>query len=78
MSEQEKKHQIIYDLLKAETIPNFLCLPHTKQRKIFTEKEFFLRKSGSGVLNNKWKEDFLSVLAPAILKDPHNINKKAL
>ena len=41
MSEQEKKRQRIYDLLNAETKPKFLCLPYTKQRKIFfTEKEF--------------------------------------
>ena len=36
MREQEKKRQRIYDLLNAET---FLCLPHTKQRKEFIEKE---------------------------------------
>ena len=33
MSEQEKKRQRIYDLLNAETRPQFLCLPYTKQRK---------------------------------------------
>ena len=35
MSEQEKKQQRIYDLLNAETKLKFLCLPHTKQKKIF-------------------------------------------
>ena len=27
MSKQEKKWQIIHDMLNAETKPNFLCLP---------------------------------------------------
>ena len=40
MSEQEKKRQRIYDLLNAETKPNFLCLPYTKKRIFF----FFLPK----------------------------------
>ena len=30
MNEQEKKRQIIYDLLNAETKPKFLCLPYKK------------------------------------------------
>ena len=29
---KKKKQQRIYDLLKAETKPKFLCLPYTKQR----------------------------------------------
>ena len=36
MSELGKKRQRIYDLLKAKTKPKFLCLPYTKQRKIFS------------------------------------------
>ena len=41
ISEQEKKQQIIYDLLNAETKPKFLCLPYTKQRKkIFRIRAF--------------------------------------
>ena len=40
MSKQEKKQQRIYDLLNAKSKPKFLCLPYTKQRKIFfTEKK---------------------------------------
>ena len=46
MSEQEKKLQRIYDLLNAETKSKFLCLPFTKQRKKFTEKELFKEKAG--------------------------------
>ena len=40
MSEQEKKRQRFYDMIDAETKPNFLCLPYTPQRNIFffTEK----------------------------------------
>ena len=41
MSDQEKERQKIYDLLHAETKPKFLCLPYTKKRKKFTEKEIF-------------------------------------
>ena len=50
MSVQEKKRQRIYNLLKAETKPKFLCLPNTKQKKKnkktkkknnFLEKELF-------------------------------------
>ena len=69
MSEQEKKRQRIYDLLHAETKPKFLCLPYTKQRKKIPEKGLFKEK-GSGRLNEKWKEDFLTALATTIKKDP--------
>ena len=41
MSEQEKKRQRVYDLLNAETKPKFLCLPYTKQRKLFNRKRAF-------------------------------------
>ena len=43
MSEQEKKWQRIYDLLKAKTKPKFLCLSQNKE-KSFTEKELFMEK----------------------------------
>ena len=64
MSEQEKKRQRIYDLFDAKT-------------KIFLQKKSFLRKGGSGGLNKKWKEGFLTSLATAIKKRPHNVYKKA-
>ena len=41
MGEQEKKQQRIYDLLNTETKPKFLCLPYTKQRKMFYRKRAF-------------------------------------
>ena len=43
MSEQEK-NQEKSDLLNTKTKPKFLCLPYTKQRKIFTDKELFKEK----------------------------------
>ena len=66
MSEQEKEQQTIYDLLKAETKSKFL---YPKQRKNLQQKSF-LRKSGSGGLNIKRNEGFLTALATAIKKDP--------
>ena len=69
MCEQEKKWQRIYDLLNAETKPKFLCLPYTKQRKIFTEKSF-LWKRRSGGLDERQKEDILTALPMAIQKNP--------
>ena len=67
MSEQEKKPRRI-SLLNTETKPKFLCLPYIKQRFFFfeLEKKSFLRKMGSGGLNKKWKEGFLTDLATAI------------
>ena len=44
MSEKENKRQRIYDLLNTETKPKFLCLPYTKKRIFFTEKELFKKK----------------------------------
>ena len=61
MSGQEKKRQRIYDLIDAETKPKFLCLP--KQRKSL-QKKSFLRKSGCGGLNKKWKEGFFFNCSP--------------
>ena len=40
MSKQDKKLQIIYDLLNAETNPMFLSLPYSKQRKNLQKKSF--------------------------------------
>ena len=57
MSEQKQKRQRIYDLLNAETKPDFLCLPYTKQRKFFTEKALFKEKGSEG-LNKKPREGF--------------------
>ena len=65
MSEQEKKHQRIYDLLNAESKPKFLCLPYTKQRKIFTEKELF-KENWEWKIEQKRKERFLTALATTI------------
>ena len=71
MSEQGKKRQRIYDLLYVKTEPNFLCLPYTKQRKIFffTDKELFKEK-WDGALNRKRKEGFLTILSTAMKKEP--------
>ena len=41
MNEQEKKQQIIYDLLNAETKQKFLCLPYPPERKNFLHKKCF-------------------------------------
>ena len=41
MSEQEKKQQIIYDLLKAVNKPKYLCLPYANQRKKIYQKRAF-------------------------------------
>ena len=52
MSQQEKKWQRIYDLVNAETKPNFICLPNIKQRKLFfffTEKKHFKEKGELGI-----------------------------
>ena len=70
MSEQEKKRQRIYDLLNAESNPKFLCLPYTNQRKgFFSQKKRLLRKMGSGGLNQKRKEGFLTLFATVFNKD---------
>ena len=72
----KKKQQRIYDLLNAETKPKFLYLPYTKQRKNFLQEKSFLRKSGSGGLDKKQNEDFLTALAKVIKKDPTASIKK--
>ena len=41
MSDQEKKRQRIYDMLYAETKPQFLCLPYSKRRKKIYRKRAF-------------------------------------
>ena len=42
MSEQDKKkRQRIYDLLNLEIMLKFICLPYTKQRKVFDRKRAF-------------------------------------
>ena len=43
-SEQERKRQSVYDLLKARTKPNVLCQPNTERRFLFIEKEIFKEK----------------------------------
>ena len=72
MSEQEKKRQIIYDFLNAETEPEFLCLPYSKQRNFFfLQKKSFLRKKAvEDWTKKKWKEGFSTALATAIKNDP--------
>ena len=75
-SEQEKKRQIIYDLLNAETKPKFSCLPYTKQRIFFfTEKDLFEEKRGvedwtKKKKKKKTKRKLLTALATEIKKDP--------
>ena len=70
MSEQEKKRQRIYDLLNIETKTKFLLSTVYKAKKKFLQKKSFSRKMGSGGLNKKWKEGFLTALTTAIKKDP--------
>ena len=77
MSEQEKKRQRIYELLNAETKPKKISeiigvslSTVYKAKKNFSQKKSFLRKSGSGGLNKKRKESFLTALATAIKRDP--------
>ena len=84
MSEQEKKRQIIYDLLKAETKPKFLCLLYTKQRHFFlTEKELFEEKKEWRIekkKNKKKKTERRVVFNCSRYGDyegPHNVNRKA-
>ena len=69
MNEQEKKRQRIYDLLKTETKLNFLCLPYTKQKIVFTEKDLFKEK-GKWLTEQKLREGFLTAFATVIKKDP--------
>ena len=69
MSEHKKKWQRIYNLLNAKTSSKFLCLPYTKQRKMFYWKSF-LGKSGCGKLKENEKKVFLTALATVIKKDP--------
>ena len=68
MSEQEKKQQRIYDLLKNKL--NSFCLHYTKQRKIFfTVKELFL-ENGEWKFEQKMKRMLLTCLVAAIKKGP--------
>ena len=67
MNEQEKKRQRIYDLLNAKTILTFLCRPYTKQRKILTEKVFFLTKRDGWRIEQKIEK---KALASEIKKGP--------
>ena len=78
MSEQENIRQRIYDLLNAETEPEFLCQPYTKERNIFLQKKNFFRSRGSDRLNKRRKESFLTALVTVIKKDPTtSIRKQA-
>ena len=70
MSEQEKKRQRIYDLLKALTKPKFLCLRYTEAKKnifFFLQKKRFLKKWGVADWT-KNEEGFLTTFALAIKK----------
>ena len=68
---KEKKWQRIYDPFNAETKPNFLCLPYTKQRIFFFYwKELFKRRGCGGLNKKKTKEGFLTAIATVIKKDP--------
>ena len=57
MSEQEKKRQGIYDLLYAESKPNFVLTIVYKAKLKKGQKKIFLRKSGKGGWNKKKKEE---------------------
>ena len=64
-------------MLNAEIKPKFYFLPFTKQINfIFFTQNSFLRKSGRGGLNKKWKEGFLTSLPTAIKKDPTRSRRK--
>ena len=70
MSEQEKKTMhLLFAKLK------FLCLPCTKQRKEFTEKELFREKWEWRIEQKKRKEDFLTALVTAIKDTTASIKK---
>ena len=77
---KKKKWQRIYNLLKAETKPKFLCLStqyKAKKKNFFLQKKNFFNKKESGGLNKKQKEGFLTAL-PTAFKDPTtSIRKKA-
>ena len=58
MSELEKKHQRIYDLLHAETKPKLIFLPYTKQRKNFFRKRAFTEKDKRRIVQKKNEKSF--------------------
>ena len=80
---KKRNDKKIYDFFDAETKSKFFrnnwSFFVTKQRNFLKKKKSFLRKSGElRRLNKKRKEGFLTALvATAIKKDPHNVNKKA-
>ena len=74
--DQEKKRQRIYDSLNAETKPKFLRQPYSKQKKKILLKKSSPRKTGSGGVNKKLKEDFLTALATVIKKAPTTSMRK--
>ena len=75
MNEQERKRQRIYALLNAETKPKILCLPYTKQRKIFTEEEI-LRKVEWRSEQKRKRRFFFNCSQFGDLEGPQNVNKK--
>ena len=71
MNEQEKKRQKIFGLLNA-------LFTVYKAKKICLQKErFFFWKKGSGGLNKKWEEGFLTAFTTVIKKDPKMSLRKA-
>ena len=65
----KKKRQRFYDLLNAEASGSFFVYS-IQSKELFLLKKSFLRKRGSGRLNKKRKEGFLTALTTAIKKDP--------
>ena len=85
MNEQKKKRQRIYDLLYTETksdsraiVAHSLSTVYQPKKKFLQKKSFlFLRKTGSGRLNKKWKESVLIALAMAFKDPTMSISKHA-
>ena len=86
MNEQEKKRQRIYDMLHAETKPNFffffsiIGVSTVYKENLFV---FFLLKwtrykeMGIGGLNKKTKKMLSNCSRCDDLEGPHKVNKKA-
>ena len=56
MNKEEQKWYRVYDLLHTETKTLSLCLPYTKQRKIFLQKKNHLRNKEVEVWTKNEKE----------------------
>ncbi len=72
MSEQEKKQKESMICLTPKPSQSFFVYYIQSKENFFLQKKSFLRKRGSGGLNKKRKEGFLTVLTTAIKKDPQH------